>query len=1434
MSSLKMTFSLTSLILIIALGLVFAPTAVLAHVDGKHQHPVLTAIADEDPDTDGAQAVDPHTGHPMVTSIVLKEGANVRGTTAAVAADDGDDATTESQTFTLVITFDQAVTAAATDLTVSATAPTLTTTATQLFADKLTADTGTAPTIAAPTRVSGDTTNTKFEAEVTIGSFPTGAATGNDREMYLRVSVNAGGAFSLAQRPGHNVVSGGASLASDSDMTTPGQQPHEFMLVKVLPAAPDTMAPTLTITAPDMPNTDGNLEFTFDFNEALATTGDHAFTLGDIDVEGGEKDDLTAPDADHDYTLVVIPDSATATVTVSIKSGAVIGDGTNAVDISAVMPVTYDKTKPTVTITAPTAPLTAPAADVGKLVFTFVFSEPIKSSTFTATDIIGEDYVVTDAPMMDATDTTMKTYTAKVKPTSDEGDDVTVVLNAEAVEDLAGNTLAAGVFARYTPATAESTVPTVTIAAVGYMVGGNVVGINCEMGNVLTFTATDNQAIATGSKVDMSEVSASTGWKIAAGSTAGSIMVVPKGDGTEIGVTSVTVTVAANAVMDTAGNGNAETMMTFTVGPVLTIPGGGYIVVIRPEHRTVTHLGDPLYIGHTGVRAPRIIPQHWECMPDLTVFFGRAAPAIGGGALVVKKSPEHGTGAIGTGTVGITEIMWASDEGIAHGGTPLVGRSNIDQTREQWVELHNRNTTAVTVTLVARPTNAALVTEADEIDRVSNYNIDNVWEVKGQSGNSARGIDFVSMKRAQAGDKNYNHGDVSGTNKDKWTASTLSYNQRQATLATTGVLASENLTYDFRGTPGRSNSPGITSPTTRKNVPKDSIVFNEIANRRDQTLEWIELKNVSSGEVNLKKYQISLATAKDNDVAFYTFPDNDNIKLAAGEVLLLLDTSPRDNDAHPIAVGQDRDTGNDQALGLGQNQDPKAHLVKYKVANFREGGLPDDGNFVLYLRNRNDRLKSHEGVIDVVGWSNNLEDAGLHTKFWPLAVFDGRRWEKGGPDERNKIAVETVHYRQHRIDPDANTHKDDKDEHQALRDAGYTGIGYKRHAQRIAAHGGTPGYEEIRKNENPQLANGNLTISEIMYDQGDGQFPQWIEIYNSSETEAVNLHAGDHGWRLLIENFDDGEIPVKRLSGTLNFRSSEVQTILPQQTVIVASTRARNSGSAFFDTRVVFPATRVFSAWDDARGEFDMKRSTDPILSEEGFYIELIDGKNNFVDGVGNLVKSPNRRVAATIEWPLSEITGEMMDDDGRSSILRRYREYRDGRLVGTYTDTEIEDMGVEAAGWIAAHKTDFLDVRQTWFGHPTDKGSPGITGGRVLPVQLSKFRPERLESGEIVIRWITESELNNAGFNILRSDTRDGEYKQINTQLILGKGTTSERNTYEWKDTSAKPNVVYYYQIQDVSLDGKVQTLRMSRLRGHISAAGKLTTTWGELKALQ
>ena len=157
---------------------------------------------------------------------------------------------------------------------------------------------------------------------------------------------------------------------------------------------------------------------------------------------------------------------------------------------------------------------------------------------------------------------------------------------------------------------------------------------------------------------------------------------------------------------------------------------------------------------------------------------------------------------------------------------------------------------------------------------------------------------------------------------------------------------------------------------------------------------------------------------------------------------------------------------------------------------------------------------------------------------------------------------------------------------------------------------------------------------------------------------------------------------------------------------------------------------------------------------------------------------------------------------------------------------------GLKRRGWRRAYDTKRL-VAGLYYGHQSDLGTPGYRRGKPLPVELSHFSA-RFEKTRVVIRWTTASELNNAGFNILRSDSRDGEFTQVNEDMIQGNGTTGQRSTYQWVDITAKPHAVYYYRIEDVSFAGERQTLATTKLKGLISAKGKLTTTWGILKSSQ
>ena len=342
---------------------------------------------------------------------------------------------------------------------------------------------------------------------------------------------------------------------------------------------------------------------------------------------------------------------------------------------------------------------------------------------------------------------------------------------------------------------------------------------------------------------------------------------------------------------------------------------------------------------------------------------------------------------------------------------------------------------------------------------------------------------------------------------------------------------------------------------------------------------------------------------------------------------------------------------------------------------------------------------------------------------------------------------------------------------------------------------------------------GTVTISEIMFaTDGISNEIQWIELSNNSKTAAVALDA-DSGWELIIENYNDPRAARDPLSGTINFKESgSVKTILPNQTVLIVSANGRNSD------RTHFVAKRVFKVYPTLAAEFGMRTLRDPFLHpSKGFHIKLVDGRNNLVDEVGNLDGRTRTADAPAWELPIGWTEG-----GGRTSIIRQYRR-------GAAGD------GTRSEGWIPAAETSFLYLLEknieTWYGLRTDHGSPGVRAGQALPVQLSQFRPDRTETGTVVIQWTTESEMDNAGFNILRSQTRMGESKVINAQLIPGAGTTAERNTYTWTDTTAKPNVVYYYQIEDVSFDGEHQTLATVRLRGLVSVKGKLTTQWGELK---
>ena len=746
----------------------------------------------------------------------------------------------------------------------------------------------------------------------------------------------------------------------------------------------------------------------------------------------------------------------------------------------------------------------------------------------------------------------------------------------------------------------------------------------------------------------------------------------------------------------------------------------------------------------------------------------------------------------------ISEVMWGNDNGLS---TPA---------DSQWIELYNTTGATIPAGLWSLEfnnkskgadisANGTALTSPGVVDKLSTWrNVGSTWAWRiedkaggshGQSGkstlNSATSpgspVELVSMQRKI---------DYAKVEKDDHGKDTAAKNREEQLkgipngAAAGGWEATKehgNMHPYRKGTPG-DNPVVVTFDQT--GVPRGSVVFNEIANRSDKKYEWIELYNKSSSAKKINNWALSVVTAKGTDTKLFHFTSDDDINVPAKGYLLIVNTDPKNT---PLEGGYSvTDPRNSKRRGA-------ESLRPYYVTDALD--IPKD-NFLLILRNGNDKSGTHEKIEDIAGNNPSFEDASINTEVWPL-----RTWTLGAKDDLGQNNDKTW-VRDH---GKAVFHGDEWKS-----DGGFTGVGIDREYDSGDDYAsGTPGYAKNAV-QNEVKSDGlteatPVVISEIMFATAN-RAPQWIELHNPSHTQAVNLNK----WKLEVYNyFGDDNLVVKHYAELI----LPERRIQPNQTVLIVSASTSNrTGSDRF------PDDRIIDVWDETelRNELDMQSRRDAILSPMGFYLKLSDPKKVEVDEVGNI---DGRR--QTNDEPAWELPGGEIAEGGRSSMVRA---------------EDTENDGLERDSWRDAVHVDSAkiqtDPNELYYGDEDDVGTPGYTPGGVLPVQLSSFYSKRNDAGAVIITWSTESELDNAGFNILRSLSRVGEFTRINAQLIPGAGTTGEKNTYTWTDTSARPNVVYYYQIEDVSLDGEHRTLRTTRLRGYVGASGKATTIWGELKS--
>ena len=101
-----------------------------------------------------------------------------------------------------------------------------------------------------------------------------------------------------------------------------------------------------------------------------------------------------------------------------------------------------------------------------------------------------------------------------------------------------------------------------------------------------------------------------------------------------------------------------------------------------------------------------------------------------------------------------------------------------------------------------------------------------------------------------------------------------------------------------------------------------------------------------------------------------------------------------------------------------------------------------------------------------------------------------------------------------------------------------------------------------------------------------------------------------------------------------------------------------------------------------------------------------------------------------------------------------------------------------------------------------------GGVGDLVLPITLSSFTANS-QNGNIALSWRTGSETENLGYLLERRVSTVETWTEIasylNNDALMGHGTTTENNMYQYLDDTVYPGVIYIFRLGDVDYNNTI-----------------------------
>lgn len=93
-----------------------------------------------------------------------------------------------------------------------------------------------------------------------------------------------------------------------------------------------------------------------------------------------------------------------------------------------------------------------------------------------------------------------------------------------------------------------------------------------------------------------------------------------------------------------------------------------------------------------------------------------------------------------------------------------------------------------------------------------------------------------------------------------------------------------------------------------------------------------------------------------------------------------------------------------------------------------------------------------------------------------------------------------------------------------------------------------------------------------------------------------------------------------------------------------------------------------------------------------------------------------------------------------------------------------------------------------------------GNLSAATTAIELASFEAT-VDKGAATLFWETATEVDNAGFNLYRAKSEDGDYAKINDTLIPARGNAVSGANYSFVDTPGKGT--FYYKLEDVDYNG-------------------------------